>query len=97
MPIEGAGSISSSRSVNRTGELAAGVGVVTEPDEAPSASGSSGHLDGVGTMSVRMCGAARQPTIRRLNASTMKHTYAIPDRVGVGQVRDPQTRRAGPR
>lgn len=34
------------------------------------------------TMSVRMFDATRHPTIRRLNASTMKHTYAIPDRVG---------------
>lgn len=34
------------------------------------------------TMSLRMCDATRQPTIMRLNASTMKHTYAIPDGVG---------------
>jgi len=33
-------------------------------------------------MSVRMFAATRHPTIRRENASTMKHTYAIPDRVG---------------
>jgi hypothetical protein len=33
-------------------------------------------------MSVVMFAATRQPTIRRLNASTMKHTYVIPDRVG---------------
>lgn len=33
-------------------------------------------------MSVRMCAATRQPTIIRLNASTMKQTYAIPERVG---------------
>jgi hypothetical protein len=26
--------------------------------------------------------ATRHPTILRENASTMKHTYAIPDRVG---------------
>jgi hypothetical protein len=32
-------------------------------------------------MSVRMFAATRQPTIRRENASTMKHTYAIPDLV----------------
>jgi hypothetical protein len=29
-----------------------------------------------------MFAATHQPTMRRLNASTMKHTYAIPDRVG---------------
>ena len=34
------------------------------------------------TMSVRMFAATRQPTMRRENASTMKQTYAIPDRVG---------------
>ena len=34
------------------------------------------------TMSVRMFDATRQPTIIRENASTMKHTYAIPDQVG---------------
>jgi hypothetical protein len=33
-------------------------------------------------MSVRMCDATRQPTFMRENASTMKHTYAIPDLVG---------------
>jgi hypothetical protein len=33
-------------------------------------------------MSVRMCDATRQPTIIRLNASTMKHTYATPAHVG---------------
>ena len=32
--------------------------------------------------SVRMFDATRQPTIRREKASTMKHTYAIPDLVG---------------
>jgi hypothetical protein len=31
---------------------------------------------------VAMFDATRQPTMRRLNASTMKHTYAMPDRVG---------------
>jgi hypothetical protein len=31
---------------------------------------------------VRMCAATRQPTIVRLNASTMKHTYATPAHVG---------------
>jgi hypothetical protein len=35
-------------------------------------------------MSVFMLEATRQPTIRRENASTMKHTYAIPDLVGNG-------------
>jgi hypothetical protein len=34
------------------------------------------------TIEVFMFDATRQPTIRRLNASTMKHTYAMPDRVG---------------
>jgi hypothetical protein len=34
------------------------------------------------TIAVFMFAATRQPTMRRLNASTMKHTYAIPDRVG---------------
>jgi hypothetical protein len=34
------------------------------------------------TISVRMFDATRQPTIRLENASTMKHTYAIPDLVG---------------
>jgi hypothetical protein len=34
------------------------------------------------TISVAMFDATRQPTMRRLNASTMKHTYAMPDRVG---------------
>jgi hypothetical protein len=34
------------------------------------------------TIDVFMLAATRQPTIRRLNASTMKHTYAIPERVG---------------
>jgi len=29
-----------------------------------------------------MFAATRQPTMRRENASTMKHTYAIPDPVG---------------
>jgi hypothetical protein len=29
-----------------------------------------------------MFDATRQPTIRRENASTMKHTYAMPERVG---------------
>lgn len=30
------------------------------------------------TISVRMCGVTRHPTIMRENASTMKHTYATP-------------------
>jgi len=34
------------------------------------------------TIAVFMFAATRQPTIRRENASTMKHTYAIPERVG---------------
>jgi len=34
------------------------------------------------TISDFMFAATRQPTMRRLKASTMKHTYAIPDRVG---------------
>ena len=34
------------------------------------------------TMLVRMFVVALQPTILRENASTMKHTYAIPDLVG---------------
>jgi hypothetical protein len=34
------------------------------------------------TISVFMFDATRQPTMRLENASTMKHTYAIPDRVG---------------
>ena len=34
------------------------------------------------TMSVFMFDATRQPTMRRQNTSTMKHTYAIPDQVG---------------
>jgi hypothetical protein len=33
-------------------------------------------------MSVFMLAPTRQPTIIGLNASTMKHTYAMPDLVG---------------
>lgn len=33
------------------------------------------------TISVFMLAAARHPTMRRLNASTMTRTYAVPDRV----------------
>ncbi len=83
MPIEGRAPISSSRSVNRTlvNWLPASEWV-TSPTRRPPPLDRLAISTASRTMSVRMCDAARQPTIRRLNASTMKHTYAIPDRVG---------------
>ena len=49
------------------------------------------------TISDFMFAATRQPTMRRLNASTMKHTYAIPDRVGTYVRSVTHNASAGPR
>ena len=47
------------------------------------------------TMAVRMFDATRHPTMRRENTSTMKHTYAMPERVGTYVGSATPTRRAG--
>jgi len=83
VPIEGRAPISSSRSVNRTD-------VNCDPASACATSPTSRRLprerlaisSASRTISVRMFAATRHPTIRRENASTMKHTYAIPVCVG---------------
>ncbi len=52
----------------------AGVGVRDEPDEPAATAGAPCHLQGVKDRLCAHVDATRQPTIRRLNASTMKHT-----------------------
>jgi hypothetical protein len=55
-------------------ELRPRIGVCDQPDEALGAAGGAGISSASRTISVFMCAATRQPTMRRLNASTMKHT-----------------------
>jgi hypothetical protein len=79
VPIEGRAPISSSRSVNRTDvNWLPASEWVTSPIRRRLPRDRRAISSASRTMSVRMFAATRQPTMRRENASTMKHTYAIP-------------------
>ena len=83
VPIEGRAPISSRRSVKRTDvDCEPASECATSPTRRRPLRERRAISDASRTIAVLMFTATRQPTIRRENASTIKHTYAIPERVG---------------
>jgi len=75
VPIEGRAPISSSRSVNRTDvNCEPASACATRPTRRRRPRERRAISSASRTMSVRMLDATRHPTMRRENASTMKHT-----------------------